>query len=84
MYEMNQAVGQTNLLISKKFERFHRLVEDCEIEKGEKLMITCRDLQGFWDMAYMEVRDCDSRAIWETRTTEIEDGKRKNASLSNL
>lgn len=60
MYEINQAVGQTNLLINKKFERFRGLVEDCEIGKGEKL-VTCRDLQGFWDMTYMEVRDCDSR-----------------------
>ncbi|KMQ83325.1 disks large-associated protein 5, partial [Lasius niger] len=60
MYEIHQAVGQTNLLINKKFERFRSLVEDCEIGKGEKL-VTCRDLQGFWDMAYMEVRDCDSR-----------------------
>ncbi|XP_072766697.1 uncharacterized protein [Anoplolepis gracilipes] len=60
MYEIYQAVGQTNLLINKKFERFRGLVEDCEIGKGEKL-VTCRDLQGFWDMAYMEVRNCDAR-----------------------
>lgn len=60
MYEIHQAVGQTNLLINKKFERFRRLVEDCENGKGEKL-VTCRDLQGFWDMTYMEVENCDSR-----------------------
>lgn len=60
MYEIHQAVGQTNLLINKKFERFRSLVEDCENGKGEKL-VTCRDLQGFWDMAYMEVRNCDLR-----------------------
>lgn len=60
MYEINQAVGQTNLLINKKFERFRGLVEDCEIGKGEKLVM-CKDLQGFWDMTYVQVKDCDSR-----------------------
>lgn len=59
-YEIQQAVGQTNLLINKKFERFRKLVEDCETGKGE-MLVTCRDLQGFWDMTYMEVKDCDLR-----------------------
>jgi len=60
MYEINQAVGQTNLLINKKFERFRSLVRDCETGKGE-MLVTCRDLQGFWDMTYMEVQNCDIR-----------------------
>lgn len=60
MYEISQAVGQTNLLISKKFERFRGLVLDCETGRGE-MLVTCRDLQGFWDMTCMEVKDCDSR-----------------------
>jgi len=59
-YEIQQAVGQTNLLINKKFERFRSLVQDCETGKGE-MLVTCRDLQGFWDMTYMEVKDCDMR-----------------------
>jgi len=59
-YEIQQAVGQTNLLINKKFERFRGLVQDCETGKGE-MLVTCRDLQGFWDMTYMEVKDCDMR-----------------------
>jgi disks large-associated protein 5 len=59
-YEINQAVGQTNLLLNKKFERFRSLVHDCETGRGE-MLVTCRDLQGFWDMTYMEVEDCDSR-----------------------
>jgi len=53
-------VGQTNLLINKKFERFRGLVHDCETGKRE-MLVTCRDLQGFWDMTYMEVKDCDMR-----------------------
>lgn len=60
IYEIQQAVGQTNLLINKKFERFRGLVQDCETGRGE-MLVTCRDLQGFWDMTYMEVRDCDMR-----------------------
>lgn len=60
MYEITQAVGQTNLLINKKFDRFHRLVSDCETGMGQ-MLVTCKDLQGFWDMTYMEVKDCDFR-----------------------
>ncbi|XP_076756075.1 uncharacterized protein LOC143426472 [Xylocopa sonorina] len=59
-YEINQAIGQTNLLISKKFERFRGLVADCETGKGE-MLVTCKDLQGFWDMMYMEVKNCNLR-----------------------
>ncbi|XP_076183703.1 uncharacterized protein LOC143155166 isoform X2 [Ptiloglossa arizonensis] len=59
-YHINQAVGQTNLLINRKFERFRGLVSDCVTGKGE-MLVTCKDLQGFWDMMYMEVKNCDSR-----------------------
>ena len=59
-YLIHQAIGQTNLLICKKFERFRRLVTDCETGKGE-MLVTCKDLQGFWDMMYMEIKDCDTR-----------------------
>ncbi|XP_043268350.1 uncharacterized protein [Venturia canescens] len=60
LYFINQAVGQTNLLIKKKFERFRGLVLDCESGKGE-MLVRCRDLQGFWDLMHMEVKNCDSR-----------------------
>ncbi|XP_017754355.1 PREDICTED: disks large-associated protein 5-like [Eufriesea mexicana] len=30
------------------------------IGEGE-MLVTCEDLQGFWDMTYMEVKNCDSR-----------------------
>ncbi|XP_014479817.1 PREDICTED: disks large-associated protein 5 isoform X2 [Dinoponera quadriceps] len=60
MYEISQAVGQTNLLMNKKFERFRNLVSDCETGKGQ-MLVTCKDLQGFWDITYMEVRNCDLR-----------------------
>ncbi|XP_015605180.1 disks large-associated protein 5 [Cephus cinctus] len=59
-YQIMQAIGQTNLLMNKKFQRFLNLVQDCETGKGE-MLVTCKDLQGFWDMMYMEVKDCESR-----------------------
>ncbi|XP_031365725.1 guanylate kinase-associated protein mars-like [Apis dorsata] len=59
-YEINQAIGQINLLISKRFERFRTLVTDCEVGKGE-MLVTCKDLQGFWDMMFIEVKNCDSQ-----------------------
>lgn len=59
-YTILAAIGHTQLLIRKKFERFRGLVLDCETGKGE-MLVTCKDLQGFWEMMYMEVRDCDGR-----------------------
>lgn len=57
---INQAVGQTTLLINKKFTQFHGLI--LAYERGNADMpITCTDLHGFWDMMYLEVKDCDSR-----------------------
>ncbi|XP_034939605.1 uncharacterized protein mars [Chelonus insularis] len=59
-YIINQAIGQTILLINKKFKRFDGLVSDC-ITGNKELLVTCRDLQGFWDMMSIEIKDCLSR-----------------------
>ncbi|KAJ8683441.1 hypothetical protein QAD02_019233 [Eretmocerus hayati] len=59
-YVIQAAVGQTQLLINKKFQRFRSLVLDCETGRGE-MLVTCKDLQGFWEMMYMEVKNCDGR-----------------------
>ncbi|XP_066583018.1 disks large-associated protein 5-like [Prorops nasuta] len=59
-YHITQAIGQTGLLINKKFERFRGLVEDCESGKGQ-MLVTCKDLQGFWDMMYMDIKNCNLR-----------------------
>ena len=48
------------LLICKTFERFRGLVTECETGKCE-MLVTCKDLQGFWVTMYMEIRDCDTR-----------------------
>ncbi|XP_066584024.1 structural maintenance of chromosomes protein 2-like [Prorops nasuta] len=59
-YHITQAIGQTGLLINKKFERFRGLAEDCESGKGQ-MLVTCKDLQGFWDMMYMDIKNCNIR-----------------------
>ncbi|KAK0159513.1 hypothetical protein PV327_011001 [Microctonus hyperodae] len=59
-YMINQAIGQANLLMRKKFERFRGLVLDCETGKGE-MLVRCRDLQAFWDIILMQIKDCDAR-----------------------
>ncbi|XP_077595793.1 disks large-associated protein 5 [Stigmatopora nigra] len=49
-------VGQARLLMKERFNQFRGLVDDCELQRGEK-MTTCSDLQGFWDMVYFQVED---------------------------
>ncbi|XP_077257492.1 uncharacterized protein LOC143894740 [Temnothorax americanus] len=58
--QINQAVGQTTMLIKEKFKQFYRLILDCERKDGN-VLVTCTDLHGFWDTMYIEVKDCDSR-----------------------
>ncbi|KAF3422541.1 hypothetical protein E2986_05674 [Frieseomelitta varia] len=57
-YEITKTIEQTNLLMYKKFERFRTLITHCEIGRGE-MLVTCKDLQGFWDMMYTDIRNCD-------------------------
>nr|XP_033326692.1 probable WRKY transcription factor protein 1 [Megalopta genalis] len=58
--QINQAIGQTNLLMNKKFARFRNLVTDCATGKGE-MLVTSNDLQGFWDLMHIEVENCNLR-----------------------
>ncbi|XP_077286643.1 uncharacterized protein LOC143911569 isoform X2 [Arctopsyche grandis] len=56
------AVGQTKLLINKKFQQFKGLIEKCENqEASEAGLVKIQDLQGFWDMIYMQVENLDIR-----------------------
>lgn len=50
------AVGQTHLLINKKFQQFRNLIDNCRYGGGEG-PVTCADLQGFWDMVYIQVNN---------------------------
>uniref|UniRef100_A0A8C2JYT7 Discs, large (Drosophila) homolog-associated protein 5 n=1 Tax=Cyprinus carpio TaxID=7962 RepID=A0A8C2JYT7_CYPCA len=54
--QMRTAVGQARLLMKERFGQFSRLVDDCDLGRGEKIT-TCTDLQGFWDMVYFQVED---------------------------
>ncbi|GLV34221.1 mars [Carabus blaptoides fortunei] len=73
------AVGQANLLINKKFQQFRGLITSCENGTGER-PVTCEDLQGFWDMVYMQVENLNVRFNrlnemrnnnWEEIKTEV-------------
>ena len=36
------------------------MVEDCKSGK-EGMLVTSKDLEGFWEMSYVEVKKCDDR-----------------------
>ncbi|KAJ8915796.1 hypothetical protein NQ315_004608 [Exocentrus adspersus] len=55
------AVGQSKLLISKKFQQFRTLIDQCRKCESRERPITCEDLHGFWDMLYMQVEDLEKR-----------------------
>ncbi|KAJ8926156.1 hypothetical protein NQ314_021499 [Rhamnusium bicolor] len=55
------AIGQSKLLISKKFQQFRSLIEQCRSCEYIEKPITCKDLHGFWDMIYMQVEDLNKR-----------------------
>lgn len=57
---INVAIGQSQLLISKKFEQFRDLINKCE-NKNFDAPVTCEDLHGFWDMIYIQVVNLDKR-----------------------
>ncbi|XP_010904117.2 disks large-associated protein 5 [Esox lucius] len=57
---MRTAVGQARLLMKERFGQFTGLMDDCELGRGDKI-ITCTDLQGFWDMVYYQVEDVNKK-----------------------
>ncbi|XP_054263715.1 disks large-associated protein 5-like isoform X3 [Macrosteles quadrilineatus] len=58
--EVDSLVGQTRLLTSDKFQQFRRLVVQYEQRTGTH-PITLDDLNGFWDMVYLQVESLDKR-----------------------
>lgn len=56
------SIGQTKLLVSKKFEQFRSLINKYEanvVEGGKPIFP--EDLEGFWSMVYIQVDNCDNR-----------------------
>lgn len=52
--EIDSIVGQSRLLVKDKFEQFRSLVNrfECKVEPP----VTKNDLDGFWDMMYIQVQ----------------------------
>ncbi|KAG5900321.1 hypothetical protein JTB14_026329 [Gonioctena quinquepunctata] len=55
------AVGQSKLLIAKKFKKFRDLIEEYRSCQYKDKHITCTDWHGFWDMVYMQVENLYGR-----------------------
>ncbi|KAK4305251.1 hypothetical protein Pmani_022856 [Petrolisthes manimaculis] len=54
--DINVAIGQGELLMKERFVQFCGLIDDCRLGRGEK-ETTPQDLQGFWDIIYVQVED---------------------------
>ena len=48
------------LVMAERFSQFSGLVDNCEFRRGEK-ETTVEDLQGFWEMIFLQVEDVDRR-----------------------
>lgn len=55
------AVGQARLLMSQKLLQFSALVDSCANPQPNQPLVTPADLQGFWDMVFMQVENVDVR-----------------------
>eukprot|EP00092_Neocalanus_flemingeri_P016905 GFUD01018284.1.p1 GENE.GFUD01018284.1~~GFUD01018284.1.p1 ORF type:complete len:701 (+),score=204.66 GFUD01018284.1:85-2103(+) len=58
--EILSVCGQARLIIAERFPQFSVLVDNCEYKLGER-PTKCRDLKGFWDMIYSQVKDVDEK-----------------------
>ena len=64
--ELSIVVGKTKMLIDGRFAQFKSLIQDINIsnEIGRKNKVnntTYEDLQGFWELIYLQVEDLDKR-----------------------
>ncbi|KAK9884849.1 hypothetical protein WA026_009075 [Henosepilachna vigintioctopunctata] len=58
---IDMTIGQSNLLISKKFNQFRGLIERTRCNDQSEMKVQCEDLHGFWDMIFKQVEDLDKR-----------------------
>lgn len=58
---IDRDVGQTQLLINKKFKQFESLINDCEANTKKEFKVIPTDLEGFWDMLYIQIRNVHDR-----------------------
>lgn len=59
--QIDVAIGQTRLLVTKKFNQFRTLVDQCEACIEQAQPVLAEDLEGFWSMVYMQIENCDKR-----------------------
>ena len=64
--ELAAVVGKTRLLIDGRFRQFKSLVNDFQdikaLRDNAKIRrITLQDLQGFWELIYLQIEDLDRR-----------------------
>ncbi|XP_017781799.1 PREDICTED: guanylate kinase-associated protein mars [Nicrophorus vespilloides] len=57
---INATIGQTNLLLNKKMERFQQLIDNCENQNTDPL-VNATDLHGYWDVVTIQVDSIDKR-----------------------
>ena len=86
--KIRTVVGQVQLLVTKKFKQFSGLLDLSEDPTAEKKTLVS-DLQGFWEMMYIQVEDIDKKFLeleelkennWEEKKVEV---KKKNAKRAN-
>lgn len=58
--QIDVAIGQTKLLIAKKFKQFLDLIRQCE-EASVQPPVLPKDLEGFWSMVFIQVENCSER-----------------------
>ncbi|XP_037049210.1 disks large-associated protein 1-like [Bradysia coprophila] len=58
--QIDVAIGQTRLLITKKFNQFLGLCDECEKGTSQPPVLP-KDLEGFWSMVYIQVENCGLR-----------------------
>lgn len=58
--QIDVAIGQTKLLIAKKFKQFQDLIGQCETGTVQPPVLP-KDLEGFWSMVFMQVENCNGR-----------------------
>jgi len=58
--EVRSVVGQGRLVMAERFHQFSGLVDNCQFKRGEK-ETTVEDLQGFWEMIFIQVEDVDKK-----------------------
>ena len=58
--EVRSVVGLGRLVMAERFSQFSGLVDNCQFKRGAK-ETTVEDLQGFWEMIYIQVEDVDRR-----------------------